>query len=292
MNKAIIFGVNGQDGYYLSALLEKKNIAVIGISRTGNRIIGDVSNYSFVTSLLKEHQPDFIFHLAANSTARHEALFENHETICRGSMNILEAVRLFSPNTKVFLSGSALQFKNAGEPISETTLFEAGSAYAVARIESTYLARYYHKVFGTKVYVGYFFNHDSPLRSERHVNQKIAAAARRIVNGSKEVLELGNIEVKKEFNFAGDIVEAVWILVNQDQIFEAVIGSGEEYSIKDWLVYCFEKCNMNWEEHVRINKDFVPEYDILVSDPKIIKSLGWKAKTSFSALADMMMGGI
>lgn len=287
--KAIIFGVNGQDGYYLSRLLNERQIDVIGISRKGGYINGSVSDCSFVVSIIKTHQPDYIFDFAANSTTHHSALFENHETISTGTLNILDAVRLYSPSTKVFLSGSAMQFLNEGLPINEQTPFEASSAYSVARIQSVYSARYYRNKFSMKVYVGFFFNHDSPLRSEHHVNQKIAKAVQRIALGSKELLELGNINVQKEFGFAGDTVEAVWTLINQDKVFETIIGTGKAYSIKEWTVSCFEKSGKDWKNFVVTNQNFVPEYDILVSDPQLIKSLGWAPKVEFEKLVELMM---
>jgi GDPmannose 4,6-dehydratase len=287
--KAIIFGYNGQDGQYLGKLLDKKNLPFIGISRKGEGTIGDVANYDFVESVILEYKPAYIFHLAARSSTHHSALFENHETICTGTLNILEAVKLHSPVTKVFLSGSAMQFRNNDTPINEDTPFDASSAYSVARIQSVYAGRYFRSKFELKVYVGYFFNHDSPFRTEHHVNQKIAQAVIRISKGSNEKLEIGNVNVKKEFNYAGDVVEAVWLLVNQDSVFEAVIGSGKAYSILDWVQCCFKKIGANWKDHVITNNSFIPEYDMLVSDPGKIKSMGWKAKTSFEELAEMML---
>ena len=290
--KAIIFGINGQDGYYLNEILIKNNIQVFGVSRSiGNWIQGNVSDGSFVEDLIKKIQPAYVFHLAANSTTQHYALFENHETISTGTLNILEAVYKFSPKTKIFLSGSAMQFENKGLPIDEQTPWAASSPYSVARIQSVYAGRYYRKI-GIEVYVGYFFNHDSPLRTERHVNQKIARAAKYLNDRRSEKIELGNIEVQKEFNFAGDVVEAIWILVNQNIVLEAVIGSGKIYSIKEWLEYCFKKMNKSWQDYVCIKQDFVPEYDILISNPKVIKSLGWETKTDFIQLANIMMGDI
>ena len=231
--KALIFGISGQDGYFLTELLRKKNIQIIGVSRSYGDLIGYVGDYSFVESILKHHQPNYIFHFAANSTTNHSALFDNHNAISTGTLNILECVRLHCPTAKVFLSGSAMQFKNKGVPIDEQTPFEASSPYSIARIQSVYAGRYYRSAFGLLVYFGYFFNHDSPLRSEKHVNQKIVSSVKRIANGSTEKLELGNIDVKKEFNYAGDIVEAVWVLVNQDTVFEAIIGSGDAHSIQE-----------------------------------------------------------
>ncbi len=287
--KAIIFGINGQDGYYLSQFLTLKSVEVVGISRSNGEFKGGVADFNLVESMIKHHQPDYIFHFAANSTTKHDTLFVNHQTISTGTLNILESVKLHSPACKVFLSGSAMQFKNEGRPIDESTPFEASSPYSVSRIQSVYAGRYYRSAFGLKVYMGYFFNHDSPLRAENHVNQKIAAAVKRISVGSNEKLYIGNINVRKEFNFAGDMVEAIWILVNQDKVFEAVIGSGVAYSIKEWMEYCFNKINRNWEDFVVEDKNFIAEYSILVSNPALIKSLGWQPKVDFFELADLMM---
>lgn len=288
---ALIFGSTGQDGHYLNDLLCRQQATVINVSRksSDNGLTGNVGDGAFVEAIIKEHRPDYIFHLAANSTVRHDVLFENHETICTGVLNILESARLYSPSSKIFLSGSALQFRNEGLPIGEKAPFEAESPYAVARIQSVYAARYYRKAFGLQVYVGYFFNHDSPLRAEHHVNQKIVKAAQRIAQGSKEKLTLGNVEVRKEFNFAGDVVQAVWILVNQEEVFEAVIGSGKAYRILDWVVYCFESLDLKWEDKVVLEENFALQYQVLVSDPKLIMSLGWRPMVDIYQLANMML---
>jgi GDPmannose 4,6-dehydratase len=288
--KAIIFGINGQDGYFLKELLLSQGVEVLGVSRSGENFTkGDVSDFEQVKFLIEKNQPDFIFHFAAISTTKHSALFDNHKAISTGTLNILEGVRLSCPQAKVFLSGSAMQFKNEGQPINENTPFEAKSPYAVARIQSVYAGRYYRDAFGLSVYIGYFFNHDSVRRTEEHVNQKIVQTIKRIKSGSEEKLELGNIDVKKEFNYAGDIVEAVWMMVNQDAVFEAVIGCGEAHSIKEWVEYCFNKIGKNWQDYVTVRKNYAPEYDVLVSNPKLITSIGWKPKINFEKLADLMM---
>ncbi|MEQ1554335.1 MAG: GDP-mannose 4,6-dehydratase, partial [Ferruginibacter sp.] len=247
--KAIIFGANGQDGHYLTQLLLKNNIEVIAVSRSGNFIKTNITNYEEVSLLIKNSQPNFIFHLAANSTTWHSALFENHQTIATGTLNILEAVKEFSPHSKVFISGSGLQFLNTGNPIKETDPFVANDAYSIGRIQSVYAARYF-RTLGIKVYVGYFFNHDSPLRSERHVTKKISEAAKRIAAGSNEKLEIGDISVIKEWSFAGDIVQGIWLFINQDKIFEANISSGIGYSIKEWVETCFGLIGKNFEDYI------------------------------------------
>jgi GDPmannose 4,6-dehydratase len=286
--KAIIFGANGQDGFYLTQLLKNEAVDVVGVSRSGDFLKTDIANFEEVSILIKNEQPDFIFHLAANSTTSHLALFENHKTIATGTLNILEAVKLFSAHTKVFISGSGLQFVNEGKPIKETDAFAANDAYSISRIQSVYAARYFRSI-GVKTYVGYFFNHDSPLRSERHVTKKISETAIRIGAGSNEKLEIGDMSVVKEWSFAGDIVKGIWLLVNQDKIFEANISSGVGYSIEGWIKECFTLIGKDYKEHVVINSNFVSAYNTLVSDSTLIKSLGYKAEIDFAKLSRMMM---
>lgn len=287
--KAVIFGASGQDGFYLRQLLHRENVETVCISRSGDGVTGDVADWKFVEGLIKTNQPDFVFHFAANSTTRHEALFENHAAISSGTINILEAVQRHSQHTKVFLSGSAMQFQNNGTPIDEATPFAPLSPYAVSRIHSVYAAKYFRSL-GMHIYVGYFFNHDSPRRSLSHVNQRIATAAKNVSIGAGAHIEIGDVTVHKEFNYAGDVVEAVWKLVNQDDIYEVVIGSGVAHSIEEWLELCFALVNKTWSDHVVIRKDFIPEYKILVSNPVLIKSLGWQPEHDITSLARMMMG--
>ena len=285
--KAIIFGASGQDGFYLRQLLDRHNVETIGVSRSGSDAVGDVADRQFVEKLIRNYQPEYVFHLAANSTTRHEAVFDNHEAVGSGTINILEAVYKHSSQSKVFLSGSAVQFENNGTPIDENTSFAPLSPYSVSRIHSVYAGRYYRSL-ALKVYVGYFFNHDSPHRTAQHINQKIALAAKRIATGSNEKFEIGDLSVRKEFNYAGDVVKAIWCLVNQETVLEAVIGCGKAYSIEDWLNLCFTRFGKNWRDYVIIKDNFKPEYKILVSNPALICSLGWQPETNIEELAEMM----
>ncbi len=286
--KVIIFGASGQDGFYLTKLLQSENIDVIAVSRSKNFIQTDIASFTQVSLLIQNSQPDYIFHLAANSTTKHDALFENHQTIATGTLNILEAVKQFSPHTKVFISGSGLQFLNTGNPIKETDPFVANDAYSISRIQSVYAARYFRSI-GLKVYVGYFFNHDSPLRSERHVTKMISEAAKRIAAGSNEKLEIGDMSVIKEWSFAGDIVKGIWLLVNQDNIFEANISSGEGHSIKEWIEECFKIIDKDYNDYVIVNRNFTTTYKKLVSDNSLIESLGYKPNITFYELANRMI---
>lgn len=289
MDKALIFGVNSQDGYYLSQLCRKNNIDCIGVARSaGDWLIGDVSDYDFVENLIKTYKPAYVYHLAANSTTRHEALFENYKTISTGTLNILEAVKLWNTDCRVFITSSGLQFRNTGKPIKETDEFEANSAYSVARIQSVYTARYYRQL-GLKTYIGYLFHHESPLRKVQHVSRKITAAVCRIANGSDEILEIGDPTVQKEWTFAGDVAAGIFALVNQDAVCEATIGSGKLHSIEEWLEVCFKLRGLDWTQHVRIKDNFSAEYKVFFSDPTTINSLGWTPKLNLLGLAKLMI---
>jgi GDPmannose 4,6-dehydratase len=288
--KALIFGINGQDGFYLSQLLNDNSIEVIGASRSdGNWIQGNIADYTFVSSLIKKYTPEYIFHLAANSTTKHEALFENHETIATGTLNILESVKRFSPNSKVFISGSGLQFKNEGKPIKETDVFEAKDPYSVARIQSVYTARYYRSL-EIKTYVGYLFHHESPHRKEHHISKLTSNFIKNISSNPNNKLILGDISVEKEWAYAEDIVEGMFTLINQDEIYEVCIGTGITYSIEDWLKECFALKKLDYKNYIDVaKKSFTPEYNLLVSNTETINKLGWRPKTNFSQLAKIMM---
>jgi GDPmannose 4,6-dehydratase len=289
LRTAIIFGVNGQDGFYLKSHLEQIGYSVTGISRSvKGYVTGDVSDFSFVQNQIKSLQPELVFHLAAKSTTWHEDIFENHTTISTGTLNILESVYKHSPQTKVFITGSGVQFKNISSEIKETDDFEALSGYSVARIQSVYAARYYRSL-GVSAYVGYLFHHESPLRRENHINQRIVQAAKRIANGSAEKLRVGDVSVVKEFGYAKDIVAGMVTLLSQNTVFEACIGTGKGHSIEEWLTCCFGHFNLDWRSCVEVTPHFKPEYSRLVSNPTTINQLGWKATTDIQSLAQIML---
>jgi len=287
---ALIFGAGGQDGHYLADLCGKQGIKSVSCSSSaGPWLQCNVADYGPVEDLVRTHQPAYIFHLAANSTTRHDVLFENHSAISTGTLNILESARLHAPRARIFLTGSGVQFKNRERPISERDEFEATSPYALARIHSIYAGRYY-RALGLRVYAGYLFHHESPLRKPAHVSKMIAEAALRIANGSDEIIELGDLSVEKEWTFAGDIVEGIFTLINQDGVFEATIGSGKVYSIRNWLDACFALIKRDWRDHVNLHDAYAPEYRRLVCDPATMHKLGWQPTVGFDELARMMMG--
>jgi GDPmannose 4,6-dehydratase len=289
MSRAIIFGINGQDGYYLEKLLLAKQISVTGVSRSpGPWQQGSITDQSLVTALVRELQPDYIFHLAARSKTGHELLYEHQDTIVNGSLHVLEAVFNYSPSTRVFITGSGLQFCNNGDPIHENAPFEARDAYSLARIQSVYAARYYRSK-GVKAYTGYLFHHDSPLRSAGHLNRKIADAAIAAAAGHPVHLTVGDITVEKEFGFAGDIAAGIFQLLNQDQFFEACIGTGKAYSVEQWLDICFGMMGKNWKDYVQLNNQYTADFRRMLSDPSLLQSTGWQPSTDIRELAAMML---
>ena len=290
--KALIFGSSGQDGFYLKKILIKEGIEVVGVSRSGGNFIADIKDYNSVYNLVNNYKPDYIFNFAAVSNTDHKYIFENHETISTGTINLLEAVKNTSPNSKIFISGSALQFRNNGLPIDEEIPFDSKDAYSISRIHSVYACRYFRAKFGLKIYIGYLFNHDSCLRSENHLNQKIVRFVQNIKSDNVSKLKIGNVDIKKEFGFALDITKAIWLLVNQDKYFECVIGTGEAYSIKNWLEICFESRGEKWENYIETDENFVTDYDILVSNPSKIISLGWHPGYDIYRLANLMLNDL
>jgi GDPmannose 4,6-dehydratase len=286
--KALVFGAGGQDGAYLIEALRARGIEATGYSRSGPWATLDVAERAAVDAVVAATRPDYVFHLAARSTTRHEALWDNHAAISTGCLNVLEAVRAHAPAARVFIAGSGVQFRNTGAPLDEETPFEASSAYAVARIQSVYAARYF-RALGLKTYVGYLFHHESPRRGAGHLSAVIAQAARRIAGGSGETLELGDPSVVKEWTFAGDVMEALVTLTSQDDVTEAVIGTGEGHSVEEWLELCFARVGLVWRDHVRLKPGFKAEYPRLVSRPTRLLSLGWRPRVGFAELAAMMM---
>jgi GDPmannose 4,6-dehydratase len=284
----VIFGASGQDGHYLSELYKEQGWRIVPVGRSENGSAGDVRSFDAVSSLVREYTPEIVYHVAATSTTRHDALFQNHETVGTGTLNVLEAVRRWSPASRVFLAGSGVQFENSGDPIHESTPFAATSAYAVERIHTVYAARYFRSL-GVRAYVGFLFHHESPLRKPTHVSQKIVQSVKRIAAGNANLISLGDISVQKEWGFAGDIARGMATLVDQDDVFEAVIGTGKAYSIEQWLEACFGFFGMDWRPHVTLKDDFTPEYHRLVSNPRTMNSLGWAAKVGFTDLARLML---
>lgn len=275
--KAVVTGSDGQDAQFLIPLLQHHGYGVIAIGRS-------LTTTSFPRAAVwMRERPEYVFHLAATSSTEHDAASENHDTIGGGTLNILEAAWNHSKETKIFVAGSGLQFVNRSLPIRETDEFSHASHYACARNYSTLLCRYYRDK-GLRIWNGFLFNHESPYRKARHMSQRIARAA-----ALKTEIQVGSLAVEKEWTFAADTVEAIWSLVNQDEIFEANIATGIPKSIGEYADACFAAVGLSAREFVSEKKGFVPEYRSLFGEPSRILSTGWRPKVDFTDLASIMV---
>lgn len=284
--RAIIFGATGQDGFYLQQLLQRKGWEVAPFDRRGRAVRVDVADTQAVDRLIRNHRPSRIFHLAARSTTSHGLGQENFRTIGLGAWNILSSAWKHVPRARVFIAGSGVQFQNRGKPIGEEETFDPSSPYAVARIAAVYAARYFRRL-GLLVYVGYLFHHESPRRKPEQISRQIAAVA---AGRKNSPLFIGDLHVRKEWAFAGDIVEAIWTLISQTKVMEACIGTGEAFSIAEWAEQCFSLGGGNWRTKIRQRSGkFVPEYSLLVSNPGKILALGWRPKIKIQDLAALMV---
>lgn len=277
---AVITGSNGQDGFYLQQLLHREGVDAILVHRMSGI---DLTDPEVVNSLILNTRPSYIFHLAANSTVDHLAAQANHDVIGTGSFNLLEAVFRWMPECKVFLAGSAYQFKNMGEPIKETDEWATDSVYCAARGYSNLLFQAY-RAMGLSVFYGYLFHHDSPRRGQNHLSQKIAYAAR-----TKSPIEIGDLRVIKEWTYASDTVEAMWTLVNQNRIWEANIGTGIGRTIEDFVEACFAVMGLDYREFVTTPEGYVAPYRSLTCDPSRIYRTGWKPRHGLEYLAEQMV---
>jgi len=288
--RVVIFGGGGQDGVFLYNLLLSLGHVVRTFTHSGGEIgpALDVAEFNSVEKIIREYRPDFVFHLAARSSTRHEFILENHRAIVVGALAVLESVDRHIPNSKVFLASSALIFKNKGLPITEDDELIIDTAYALARVEALQIARYYRQR-GRKVYVGFLFNHESPLRPSTCVARHIATNVVEIHRGLVNSLTIGNINVIKEWTWAGDIVQAIVCFMNQNEIFEVCIGDGIGKTIKDYALACCDVLDISLSEFLVESLDYKVEYATLVNGSTRMRSLGWAPRVDINNLAMRMI---
>ncbi len=336
MRKALISGISGQDGSYLAEYLLKKNYEVHGIKRRASSFnteridhlyqdfhnenvrfflhYGDLTDSTNLIRLIQEIQPDEIYNLGAQSHVK--VSFEVPEYTAQsdavGALRILEAVRLLGFENKVKLyqaSTSELYGKVQEIPQNENTPFNPRSPYAVAKLYAYWIFRNYREAYNMYACNGILFNHESPRRGETFVTRKITRAACRIKLGLQDCLYLGNLESKRDWGFAGDYVEAMWLMLQQENPDDYVIATGEMHTVRDFVNASFRAVDIdiewtgsNTEEEginsktgetiIRIDPQYFrpTEVDLLLGDPsKANKELGWKPKISFKDLVTMMI---
>lgn len=288
--KAIIFGITGQDGYYLEQLLEKNKIKVFGTSSKKSKSYEfiDLSNFKKVFEYIESITPDYIFCFSAISKTAHSEILENHKIINNGTLNILESIRTINPNCKIFIPGSAVQFKLNNFPIDEQSLQYPNSPYAVDRIYTYNLSKYYRDIFGLKIYYGYLFHHDSPLRNHNHLSIEIIKKIKKLKDTGQNQLIIKNLNYTKEFNHAKDIVKAIWVFLSQDQVFEIVIGSGDPISIKSFISLVLKEFGMDQN----FQFGHLGNEEIVTCSPKILKKMGWTPDYNIQGLIrDIILNG-
>jgi GDPmannose 4,6-dehydratase len=317
---ALITGITGQDGSYLSELLLSKGYTVHGIVRrsssfntarinhvyedpheSGRRLVlhyGDLSDSTGLRRVLETAQPDEVYNLGAQSHVR--VSFENPEYTAdadaMGTLRLLDCIRDHVQHTgrqvRFYQAGSSEMFGAAKPPQSESTAFYPRSPYAVSKVAAHWYGINYREAYNLFITNGILFNHESPRRGETFVTRKITRAVGRIKVGLQDKLYLGNLDAKRDWGFAGDYVEAMWLMLQHDEPGEFVVATGEAYSVREFLDHAFSQVDLDWKKYVEIDPAYFrpTEVDYLLGDSsKARTALGWAPKTSFQELVRMMV---
>ena len=314
MKKALITGISGQDGSYLSEFLLGKNYEVHGIIRRvaledethrlwrlrniRDKITlhsGSLESFPSLAKIINEVQPDEIYHLAAQSYVANsfEDEFSTLNTNINGTHYMLASMKEFSPKSKFYFAGSSEMFgKTVETPQNENTKFHPRSAYGISKVTGFELTRNYREAYNFFATTGILFNHESPRRGFEFVTRKISLAVARIKNNLQKDLRLGNIKSMKDWGHAKDYVEAMWLMLQQNEPSDYVIGTGEQHSVEDFLNIAFEHAGLNFQDYLKIDEKFFrpSEVETLLADPtNSRKKLGWEPKIKFNNLVKEMV---
>ena len=314
--RALITGITGQDGSYLAELLLSKGYEVHGLIRRSSTFntdridhlyqdphtpgtklhlhYGDLSVSGQMADLVYNIQPNEIYHLGAQSHVRVSFDMPEYtgDVTGLGTVRLLEAIRKTGVKTKFYQASSSEMFGSAPAPQNERTPFEPRSPYAAAKVYSYYVVKNYREGYNIFASNGILFNHESPRRGETFVTRKITRAATRIKLGLQEKLYLGNLEAKRDWGFAGDFVEAMWLILQEDEPDDYVIATGETHSVREFAETAFQKLGLDYQAYVEIDQRYFrpTETDVLLGDStKARKKLGWEPKVTFYQLIDMMI---
>jgi GDPmannose 4,6-dehydratase len=310
---AFITGITGQDGSYLAKLLLDKGYLVVGMKRRTSLITtdrlddvaifnhpnfrleyGNMTDSSSMYSLLAKYKPDEIYNLAAQSHVRvsFEVPEETLDVVGGGVLKLLEAYRLICPQARFYQASSSEMYgDNVNVPQNEETRMTPASPYACAKLYAHNLCRNYREGYGLHISSGILFNHESPVRGETFVTRKITLAAANIKLGKQETLYLGNLDAKRDWGFAGDYVEAMWLMLQQPKGDDYVVATGETHTVSEFLQVVFDYAGLDVNKHVKIDSRLYRPHEvpILLGDSsKAERILGWKPKTTFRGLAEMM----
>jgi GDPmannose 4,6-dehydratase len=310
MPTALITGITGQDGSYLAEQLLEKGYEVYGLVRrlsTPNEsrikesmdrlglLEGDLTDQSSLNVAVQTAMPDEVYNLAAQSfvaTSWNQPLLTGDVTGL-GVVRMLEAMRHFSPDARFYQASSSEMFGTSPQPLkSEITPFHPRSPYAVAKVYGHYATINYRESYGLHCSNGICFNHESPRRGIEFVTKKISDGVARIACGRANELRLGNLDVQRDWGFAGDYVRAMWLMLQRDEPDDYVIATGESHSVRDFAALAFDHVGLNWEKYVQIDQRFMRPAEVpdLKGDAsKARAELGWAPETPFEALVHMMV---
>ena len=310
MRSALITGITGQDGSYLAELLLAKGYKVFGLTRRSSNNVnsriehilskiellpGDLLDQPSLMEALEISKPDEVYNLAAQSfvqTSWNQPVLTAEFTAV-GVTRVLEAVRKVAPKARFYQASSSEMFgKVQAVPQVESTAFYPRSPYAVAKLYAYWITINYREAYGIYACNGILFNHESPRRGETFVTRKITYNAALIKHGLANELRLGNLEAKRDWGFAGDYVEAMWLMLQQDSPEDYVIATNETHTVREFVELAFERANLDWQKYVILDEKYMrpAEVDLLIGNPlKAKKVLGWEPKTSFSELVNMMV---
>lgn len=314
--KALITGITGQDGSYLAELLLSKGYEVHGLIRRASTFntdridhiyvdphdpkarlflhYGDLNDGGQLSNLIYNVQPDEIYHLGAQSHVRVSFDMPEYtgDVTGLGTTRLLEAIRRSEIKTKFYQASSSEMFGDAPAPQNENTPFRPRSPYAAAKVYAYWMVRNYREAYNVFACNGILFNHESPRRGETFVTRKITRGIAHIVAGNQEKIYLGNLEAKRDWGFAPEYVEAMWLMLQQDEPCDYVIGTGENHSIKEFLEEAFNYVGLDWQDYVEIDpRYFRPtEVEFLLADSsKARERLGWNPKVTFKELVKIMV---
>ena len=318
MKRALITGITGQDGSYLAELLIEKGYEVHGIIRRSSTIntgrlstlyrqhnekrlklyYGDLSDSSGIRHIVNRAKPDEVYNLAAQSHVR--VSFDQPEytadIVATGTIRLFDVIRDYITDTgkdvRIYQAGSSEMYGAAGAPQSETTPFYPRSPYAVSKVAAHWYGVNYRESYNMFICNGILFNHESPRRGETFVTRKITRAVGRIKLGLQQELKLGNLDARRDWGFAGDYVEAMWLMLQQEKPGDYVIATGKSYSVKDFLEAAFSCVGLNWQDYVTFDSRYLrpAEVDYLQGDASLArKALNWSPKVGFPELVQMMV---
>lgn len=314
MRRALICGVSGQDGSYLAKLLLDKGYEVYGGSRDAQissfsnlkrlhidrqiKLLSvNINDFRSVLQTILRVRPDELYNLAGQSSVglSFEQPVETLESISVGTLNLLEAIRFSELPIRFYNAGSSECFGDTGKLMAdEYTPFRPRSPYGVAKAAAFWQVANYREAYQIHANTGILFNHESPLRPERFVTQKIVSTACKIAEGSTEKLILGNIDIARDWGWAPDYVKAMWLMLQKDTADDYVIATGQTHTLKDFIRLVFEAVNLNWESYVRIDNSLLRPTDIVESHAnprKAFQELNWKSVYTLNDIAVSMVEG-